>query len=244
MTMVITDNAYDKGNPCVLYDNLFSTGILTASTARSGYPKENAISGTTWDFYGPSALGFSVFSVDNESEVEADCVFIDAHNLGSIGSTFYVQHSTDGVEFRYWRVAFNNVGAEATVGVIMIGKRLVFPNGIDSSYGSIPHSREYSLLGGKSDGGQFTSQMVIRKGASVSPTFPLLDAAWVDTDMKPFENHYNTGKTFAWAAMPAMFPDDMGYCQRPPSSGSLSPSYYEGGMYEEFTMNLEVYINE
>ena len=208
MTMVITDNAYDKGNPCVLYDNLFSTGILTASTARSGYPKENAISGTTWDFYGPSALGFSVFSVDNESEVEADCVFIDAHNLGSIGSTFYVQHSTD------------------------------------SSYGSIPHSREYSLLGGKSDGGQFTSQMVIRKGASVSPTFPLLDAAWVDTDMKPFENHYNTGKTFAWAAMPAMFPDDMGYCQRPPSSGSLSPSYYEGGMYEEFTMNLEVYINE
>lgn len=268
MTMLITDDAYNKDLPLVLYDNLMARGTLLSATAADGYDVENCVSGTTWDFYKPAALGLAAVRVEMASSEEADCALIDAHDMFTNGSYFRIECSDDGSVWTdltgwiypedngacmaiwpasshlFWRVLFNNPTAQSRVGVIVLGLKLSFPNGIDSAYRSIPHSRTYTLLGGDSDSGQFTGQNVIRKGATVSPTFPLLDASWVDSDMKAFEAHYNEGLTFAWAAMPSMYPDDMGYCKRPADAGELRPGYYEGGMYQEFTMQLKVFIND
>lgn len=254
--MIIHDAAYDKNKPCVLFDNMLTKGTLTATNGIG----ENAVSGTTWDFWTPSSLGR--LSVDLYVKSTVDCLFIDAHNISDVGG-YVVWSYFDGTDWvnievveptdnspimvitdEIFATQFRVSVTGSSLGVVMMGKRLVFPNGIDSSYRSIPHSKTYTLLGGDSDAGQFTGQMLIRQGASVSPTFPLLDADWVDSDMKPFEDHYNRGLPFAWAASPAFNGDDMGFCQRPQGASELNPSYYEGGMYEEFTMHLGVYINE
>lgn len=266
MTMIISDDAYDKRAPCVLFENVLDYGAVSASTADAGYDVENATSGTTWDAYKPVSATSANYDVDAGVDVECDCAFVDAHTLGSVGGSVRVWASTDGVgwtpitdavdvadngavmliwrgvEYRYWRIAFTH-DAAPEIGVLSIGKRLVFPNGIATPHTSIQHSKKIEVLGGDSDSGQFTGQMIVRKSASVNVTFPLLDADWVENEMKPFETHYNEAKPFAWAASPLFDGDDMGYCQRPSGAGELSPSYYEGGMYEEFTMRLGVYVN-
>lgn len=265
--MIIEDDAYDKNKPFVLFENLLQKGTLVVTAPADGYDIENAISGTTWDFYRPAAIvQFTSYAVDMGVDTYADCAFIDAHNLGTSESIVRVQHSQDGVDWtsvttaftpvddaaimvifkplkaRFWRFALDNSVAP-DVGVFSIGSRLVFPNGVDPSHTSIPHARKYELLGGDSINGQFTGQMVTRKSADLSVTFPLLDAHWVNTEMAAFERHYNEGRPFAWAASPSFDGDDMGFCQRPMGAGELRPRYYEGGMYEEFTMSLGVYVN-
>jgi hypothetical protein len=263
MTVIIADDAFDKGKPCVLYDNILTRGTVTAVSAASGYDILNAISGTTWDFYRPSTAGVVDYAVDMGAATEVDCAFIDAHNI--VGDVF-VQRSSDGVNwssvtdtvdvsdgaaimfiwrgvsYRYWRFVFDCAVAP-DIGVLMMGKRLVFPQGVDTDHTSIQHARRYELLGGDSLTGQFTGQKVIKRAADVDVTFPLLDAEWVDAELAGFEYHYNTGQPFAFAAMPSRYPADMGYCQRPENAGELRPKYYEGGMYEEFTMSLGVYVN-
>ena len=262
--MIISDDAFDKSKPCVLYDNILTSGTVTASAlAASGYSVANAYSGTTWDFYKPASAAFFVYTVDMTTATECDCAFMDAHNIvGSVyiaysdnGSTW--TRTTDnatpvngeavmfiwrGSSHRYWRFAFEVTNAPE-IGVLMLGKRLVFPQGVDVSHTSIQHSQQFELLGGNSLSGQFTGQKIIKRSASVEVVFPLLDAAWVDTTMVDFEYHYNSGQPFAFATMPAKYPKDMGYCQRPESASELRPSYYEGGLYEEFTMALGVYVN-
>tara|TARA_R110000851_G_scaffold200201_7_gene351351 strand:- start:358 stop:1128 length:771 start_codon:yes stop_codon:yes gene_type:complete len=255
MTMIIQDGAYDINKPCVLYENVFLTGTLTASSGTG----EDAISGTTWDFW--TGAGASTLEIDIGVSTEVDCLFIDAHNLATVSSNLTfdkwdgaawvnVETITPTSDVAIMLVMPNlsatkyRIGATgASIGVVMLGKRLVFPQGVDQSHTSIQHARVYELLGGNSLGGQFTGQKVIRKSADVGVTFPLLDAAWVDSDMSDFELHYNTGQPFAFAARPKDFPDDFGYCQRPDNAGELRPRYYEGGMYEEFTMSIGVYVN-
>lgn len=254
--MVLQDSAYDKNKPCVLYQNVFEEGTLTATSGTA----ENAVSGTTWDFW--IGTGSSTLTVDMGVDTEVDCFFIDAHDLFAVGSTLTVQAyiaaawvtietitPTDNAAImvitpNITATQFRVTAIGVSIGVVMAGKRLVFPNGVDPSHTSIAHARTYELLSGDSISGQFTNSMVVRKGASLGVTFPLLNAEWVDSEMKEFETHYNVGKPFAWAASPSRFPDDMGFCKRPSGAGELRPMYYEGGMYEEFTMDLGVYINE
>jgi hypothetical protein len=253
--MIIKEGSYDTRKPTVLYDNLFAQGTLTASSGVG----ENAISGTTWDFW--QGTGASTLEVDLGVGAEANCLFVDAHNLFTVGSALSVEYwngsawvvieaitPTDNtaimVIFPDTTASKYRIGATgADIGVVILGKRLVFPQGVDNGHTAINHARRIDVLGGDSLNGQFTGQQIIKRSADTSMTFPLLDASWVDTDMAEFETHYDNALPFAFATNPQAYPKDMGYCQRPQGASELRPRYYEGGLYEEFTMALGVYQN-
>lgn len=255
MSMIVKSGALNTSLPCVLYENIFTLGTVTQSDDGD---YENALSGTTWDFW---SGGARTLRVDLDSDVYVDCLFIDAHNLSDDNDSVTLQYwgGSDWVDYQVITPTDNSAIAfifpeinndmyrvlitGGDVGVLMLGKRLVFPQGVDQSHASIPHSTKYTLLGGDSINGQFIGNQVIRKGASLTVTFPLLDASWVDADMQEFEEHYNLGKPFMWAANALKFPTDFGFCQRPKGAGQLNPRYFEGGLYEEFSMQLGVYIN-
>lgn len=83
------------------YENLFTTGTVTASSEESGYPIENAYDGLTWDFWQPT----SADAGDNSSYIEVDTgttqsivtgyFGLAAHNLADISATVTVQGSND-----------------------------------------------------------------------------------------------------------------------------------------------------
>lgn len=260
----IAPGASDVDKPSALFDNLFIQGAVTGGSAPDG-PVTNAITGSTWDYWYPNVSSTSAISVSLPNQRYADAAFIDAHNLGTSGGQVRVQRSTDnggswttiydwvstldnnplmflfpGGNGNAYRIEHRNA-TNSAIGVVMIGKRLIFPFGVDDRYTSFPHARRIDVMGGNSLGGQFLGQKIIRRGGNNSITFPLLDAQWVDVDMYPFESHYNTGKPFAFATKPSFRANDLAYCWRPDRASELRPTYSEGGLYEDFTMEVDFF---
>ena len=250
---------YDTDRPTVIYDNLFTQGALTG-TAAAGFPKENAFTGSTWDYWQAVDDTTRTIGVDLSSQEDADCLFIDAHDAATVGAEFRVRYSTDGgssystatdwiaptdnspimVLFpsrtgNSWQIQTRN--GPAKVGVIMLGPKLAFEYGVNDMV-SFRHGERIEVMGGNSLGGQFLGQKIRRKGGNTSLSFPWLSANWVNNDMAMFEDHYNSGLPFGFALRPDYDADELAYCWRPDNGGELRPQYQQNG--QAFTMNMQV----
>lgn len=263
MTLEIETGATDTGKPLVLYQNIFETGSVTVSSETDDGDGANALEDTTFDFWVAGAATANI-SVDYGSSVACDCLGVAAHELGSTGATIAVQTSTDGVTYsttvasvspltdetlivifpqvsaRYWRVLVTD--GPAAIGVIKLGKRLVIDGGVLSGHLSIDHGVRVELLNSTSTNGQFLQNRIRRKGARTTVDFGLLDRDFVDNDMAVFEAHYNSGRTFFFAANPSFMPKNIGYCWRPENASELAPQYEEGGELMSVSMEVAAYV--
>jgi len=255
----IESGAANTDVPVVLYDNILLDGTLTGTEA-SGFPKENAVTGTTWDYWqAPDAATRSI-GVDLSSQTFANCLFVDAHDIATVGADIKVQYSTDGgsvwqdasdwytptdntpimilfsgVTGNSWRMQTRN--GPPKIGVIMLGNKLPFEYGTEDMV-SFRHGERTEVMGGNSIGGQFLGQKIRRKGGNTSFSFPWLTADWVNNDMAMFEAHYNDGKPFGMALRPSYDADELAYCWRPDGGGELRPQYQMKGV--SFSMNMQV----
>jgi hypothetical protein len=262
MTVVIETGSTDQNNPLALYENVFESGTVTVSSEATDGDGLNAIEDSTFDYWTPSAVPANI-AVDCGSAVECDCVGIASHTAGTAGTTVKVQSSDDGatwttrltfepadnttmmgifpvVSARYWRVLQED--AIASLGVIKLGKSLVFPGGVLSGHIAINHSQRVDLLNNMSMKGQFLGNRIISLGAETEINFGLVETDFVDTDMADFEAHYNSGRTFFFASSLFAWPDDFGYCWR--SDSELRPSYEEGGTLTNLNMGVSVFVEQ
>lgn len=261
MAVEIISGATDTNNATVLYQNIYEEGTVTVSSETADGAGLNAVEDTTNDFWtGVGAI--STITVDMGSAVECDCVGIAAHTLGTVGATFNVRTSVDGVTFtsvfspiapltdetqmvifpvtssRYWRVSIGS--GPASIGVIKLGKRLVFPNGVLSGGRFINHAQKVELMVNRSVKGQYLGTRIKRVGAEASVNFGLMDTDFVDNDMAVFEAHFNSGRTFFYAGSPLSWPLDYGYCWR--DGNELGPQSEEGGTMHSVNMDIAVYV--
>jgi hypothetical protein len=126
--------------PTILWNNIFTSGTLSASSEAAGYPKENAVSEATYNAWQPTTLP-ATLTIDKGSAVSVDSAALVAHNCGTKGNTVEIQSSTDNITYttrgtvvptddttilmlftsvsaRYWRFRFTN-GIVPYVGVAM-----------------------------------------------------------------------------------------------------------------------------
>ena len=186
MSVEIEAGATDTANANVLYQNIFEDGTVTVSSETSDGDGLNAIEDTTFDFWTPASVPAHIH-VDYGEDVECDCMGIASHTAGTEGTTILVQHSdndadwttiasvsplTDDTIFvifptteaRYWRI--RQTDAVCSIGVIKLGKRLVFPSGVISGHIGINHSSRVELLTPNvSQQGQFLGTRIKRIGA-------------------------------------------------------------------------------
>lgn len=252
----------DTDKPVVLYDNLFTQGTLSG-VADPDFPVGNAVTGTTWDFWKPDSPSIRSITVDLGASATADCAFIDAHELATVGASVRVQTSTDGVSWssasqlytptdnspimiifspassRYWRII--QTDGPAAVGVVMLGERLTFEYGFSDPV-SFNHGKQVEVMGGNSLGGHFLGQKIRRKGGNTSFNFPWLSADWVNNEMAMFETHYNEGKPFAMALRPNYDDEELAYCWRPDGASELRPSYQVNGRAMTVDMQVDYYV--
>jgi hypothetical protein len=80
--------------PTILWNNIFASGTLTASSEATDYPKENAVSEATYDAWKPATLPASL-SIDKGVATAVDSFAVVAHDLGTKGLTVSLQSSTD-----------------------------------------------------------------------------------------------------------------------------------------------------
>lgn len=256
-------NIYDADKPTVLYQNLFADGAISGDEA-VGFPVENAASEATGEYWKPPSGAEASLNTTLASQVDADCLFIDAHELGSVGADFRLRVSTDGgatfttvvdwmtptdnspimvlfpkITGNYWQLQQRN--GPAAIGVVMIGAKMAFQYGVEDMV-SFRHGRKIEVMGGNSLGGQFIGNKIRRKGGNTSLSFPYLEADWVNDVMADFEAHYDEGKPFAMALGPKFDPSEVAYCWRPDRAPELRPQYLNLGRALSMGMQVDYYV--
>lgn len=243
----------------VLYRNVLAEGALSASSQTADGFAANALGPQTYDFWKPAAAPAWLRGV-LAAPVECDSAAIIAHTLGSAGATVGVEYWDGGAwhvaisvspdddrdllllfsaaEAQEWRIVVN--GAVTSIGVAMIGPRLLIPWGVVPDYTPINLALSIDLAPNITRGGQFLGNRIQRVGAGTSIQLAPQERDWIEGAARPFIAHYNAGKPFVWASCPEVLPDDMAYCWR--SGGVLSAAYGPGAVYGSMSMEVAAYV--
>jgi len=262
MTIEIETGSTSTTGANILYENLFHTGTVTASTEAADGEAANAANEPTWDFWTPTAVPAWI-KVDAGSTVSCDAAAVAAHDIGSTGATVQVQSSPDdatwttqgsvaptddsviiilfpSVSARYWRLRV--IDAVASIGVAYIGSRLTFTRSVLSGHVALNNAKRVELMNTTTIGGQFLGNRIRRIGAETSVNFGLVDTGFADGDFAPFKDWYNDGHAFFFASSPLVWPDDVGYCWRPEGASEIRPVYEEGGLLTNLSMDVAAYV--
>lgn len=255
----INPDATSIAEASVLYRNVLAEGALSASSETADGFAANALGPQTFDFWTPTSVP-ATLAVTLDAPVACDACAIIAHTLGSAGATIEVQHH-DGSGWvtaqsvtpdddrdllllfgeatsTQWRIRITD--AVASVGVVMIGPRLLIPFGVVPDYTPINLARSVQLGPHITRGGQFLGNRVLRMGAGTSIQLAPQERWWIEQDAKPFIAHYNSGKPFIWAGCPELLPEDMAYCWR--AGETLAASYGAGAVYGSMSMEIAAYV--
>lgn len=267
MRSAVLAAAGQSDNPFALWENkaIGATLVSTLATAADG-PKDNAITGTTYDYWKPVVVGTTAdFRITITSQTIA-CVGIASHNLGTLGATVAVQRSVDsganwldggagsitptddspmifrmvasGADAADWRVLITGLSASdpVAVAVISFGSELIFPVRFYSGFAPIITATEVELQSNVSQGNHLLGSSVVSRGSMLEATFQHVDPAFVRGDMKPFQLHFNAGGGLFFAWRPATYASDVHYCWR--ESGVVRPSNDGGRDFMAFTLAM------
>lgn len=245
----------------LLFRNVLAEGTLAASTEAADGAAANALGPQTYDYWTPTAVP-ATLAVTLADDVECDCAAIVAHDLGSKGATVEVQYydtattawvtaqtvtPTDdstilmifpAEESDQWR--FRVTSHIASIGVAMIGPRLLIPGGTQASYTPLNLALDIELMPSVSIAGQFLGTRINRMGAGASIALSTQERAWIEGAFAPFIAHYNGGQPFVWASCPNALKDDVSYCWR--SGGTLQAAYGAGALFGEVALEVEAYV--
>lgn len=148
----------------------------------------------------------------------------------------------DRTEAIKWRFNLTASDAAPTIGVLMLGERLVFSNGLRTPYTPMWLSKNIELLGSQTIEGQFIGNRVLRRGLSTEMNLNILDRTFIETTIQDFKDHYDDGKAFIWASAPATFSEDVAYAWR--SSGAeMRPTFQDNGLFYIVQLSVEGYAD-
>lgn len=264
MAVYIESGVIDTRQATVLWDNKLTALNYIASSSAVGYPAVNATSPDTATEWKPASVTPGAWLIaDLGISTICDSFGISAHTLGSSGSTIEVQYSSNSITWttiqtvtptdnedlflifpatsaRYWSLRITN--AIPTIGVIFIGKRLVFPHAPIDSYTPLHHSRKYTKYFNTSIGGHLISNRVESMGAETEVDIGFVQRSFVEGDFRKFEKHYNQGGTFFYAGSPVNYPLDVGYCTASGDDEIVKVEYIQADKLANLSFGVRAYV--
>lgn len=236
--------------------------VVTASGSADGYPAINVTDPATWSSWLASGTDGWV-QYDFGSAVPVDALGISAHNLATSATGYSVQHSDDAVAWttvttqspltdediyilmpsvtaRYWRVQLS--GPAANIGVIVFTQKLSLLHAPIDGYTPLHHARQYTKLFNDSVRGQFLGNRVMSAGAETSVDMGFYERPWLESNIRPFEYHYNQGGTFFYAGCPSQWPLDMGYCRAGGDDETLAIEWTEADKMATLSFSVRSYV--
>lgn len=225
------------GLPVIAYDNKLVDATLSVTSEASGYPKENAVDGLTWDWWKPTAAGTVYFTADMGAAIACDVWSCFAHNLASVAGSIQLQYSSDNfaadinnagaavspsdtavifrtfasVSARYWRFEIITTGQPAAIGALFLGPGLTLPEGMPIGFVPPTLSFEDDITNQRTHGGAFLGRSVLRRGAAGELSIIDADPAWMRATWAPFLAHAQT-KTFFLSWDPDNYPAEAAFC--------------------------------
>lgn len=262
MSVVIQSGAVDTRQATVLWENKLTAMNYLASSSAAGYPAVNVTSPDTATEWRPTSVPAWVQG-DTGGSTICDSVGIASHTIGSSGASIDIQYSPDTATWttiqtvtpttdedlflifpetssRHWAVRVRN--AIPTIGVIFIGKRLVFPHAPIDSYTPLHHSRKYTKYFNTSIGGHLISNRVESMGAETEVDIGFVQRSFVEGDFRRFQKHYNQGGTFFYAGSPVNYPLDVGYCTASSDEEIVKVEYIQADKLANLSFGVRAYV--
>lgn len=261
MPAVVVAGATDTSVATVVWQQI--TPVITASGSAAGFPAININDPATWSSWkADGSNGWTKYDLGGATSIDA--IGIAAHNLFTSGVTqIVIASSTDDASYtnrvthnvasdadllflieaqtaRYWRVTLT--GPAANIGILQVGKRLVFPNAPLDDYTPLNMAREYTKLRNQSLKGQLLGNRVIAAGAITDVDLGYVTRTWADTNLPAFKSHYDQGGTFFYAGCPSKFPLDMGYCWSDGDDDTIAVSYVEADRLSTVSFAVRSYV--
>ena len=261
MTIKIETGSLNTSLPTVLYENIFTVFNITATSEATNGLAINCVGDQTFDFWTGTAVTDRI-SLDATTPTEVDCLGISNHDLFTQGADIVLESSTDDISWtsrgsltpvddsdifliiptvtaRYWRVSVTN--GPASLGVVKLGKRLVFTAGLLHGYTPTNFSDDIKVIDGVTIGGNFTGSTIVSLGGKASFALGGMTRDFIEGEMLPFINHFNRSKSFFWAGGPDYLSLDTAYCWRPRNGSTLKPKYVGGNIVEVTRINVRVF---
>lgn len=247
----------NANNPVIGYRNLLRDGVLTASSEAEDGHADNAITGTTYDYWTPTSLP-ATLEVELSSAQEADYAGIAAHSLAGIIVQIQYHDGSDWVTVaesipadsrtfmlfwepalsNRWRVRLSGSGSPS-IGVAHIGKALRLQRRIYVGHTPATMSEQTEIRPNRTEGGQWVGRSVVREGGSVDISLQNLTPRWVREYFEPFRQYAKTGAWF-WAWRPGDYPAEVAYCW---TTDDIHPSNQRSNGMMQVSFGAQTYVD-
>lgn len=210
--------------PRIGYRNLFREGTVVASGEATGFPKELAYDGLTYDGWrgagGSPTEEWLRVSVAGSPTTTADYGAIAAHTL--TGATLTWQRSDNAVTWTnlessfvpqsnrpivwewtevaaaYWRLLIQNATSTVQIGAIHVGRKYTLPRGFGPGWSAPSLNEDISYSNSISEGGQIIGRSVVRRGVSVDAQTREMEYTVARADWLPFLSSAERYPFFFW----------------------------------------------
>ena len=167
--------------------------IIVSSEVGSG-PKDALLRSNTYEFWQASALP-ATWRIDLGAAKDVNYIGIAGHTIGDEGATLAAHHSPDdsawaqfgsdiapvnnapilildaSVTRRYWRITLTGAADVPVIAVVYIGQVLEMPRGLNGGHRPGPLSRDTSIFGCISEGGNMLGRTIRSQGVTGSASF-------------------------------------------------------------------------
>lgn len=242
-SLVVAATAGDSTHwPAVLWENLVTLANVTAEHEVAANPATNLANGSTAWYWQSDDTGEQLITVDLSAEVDpVNAVGMQGHGFGTDQTVVSIEGLTaepgasyeeiygetlmgdDGPALFLFenanliglRVRLQPTAAAPRMSVLSVGRALRIQHGILPGHTPIVDGQDVVRVPGVSQGGDYLGDTVIRETLSSTARFELLDPSWYRESMRPFVHAANRGRPFFFAALPAWWPAEVGYCWLP-----------------------------
>lgn len=256
-------NVWVQGACHVGYDNLFlrADAVLVANVEDVGQTGDLAASWLTYSGgWQATGAGDKTLAVSFSSAEAGNSFGIYKHNLGTLGLTVKVQHSSDGstwvdltgseqsppddeaiffvgasVSRAYWRIHITGLAAGETliVGQAFVGPALQIFSPPEDGFTPPQFGLNSQFVMSRSDGGDFLGRSLIRKGSKSGFKISNVAEAWVKANWLPFIKEAEKHPFyFAWDSVGHF--DEVAFCY---TGKKIAPPTYQSSLF--FALSLE-----
>lgn len=246
--------------PLLTGPRILSEADIHSNDALADFPAARLTDGiTSWQ--AGFAIGDGEVIYDLGASKAARMIAIARHNLGSVGATLTVYHSSTGtsgpwtsfgslapaddsptgvlvteVSSRYWRVVLSGHSAAAYIGDLTVSPVFLLPSGMPVDWTPPSYNRQGKVLANTARNGTDLAGLSIEDEPALADiTMDLVNASWFASNWKALFSHLTSSPLyFCWDT--TELPDDMMFCwlrQVPQAPLKVA------GMYQSTSIQVE-----
>jgi hypothetical protein len=231
--ITLPDDFLLPNNPLIGWHNVVTASSLTADQESATAPVTQLANPATYNpWSGTTAVEQSV-TVSLAAATTIDYVGIAQHNLGTAGITYFLEYSSNSVDWteaangtpvddgviihvidpisaQFWRVRFSAGTESPAAAVLYLGEILQITRRVYVGHTPITLGRKTGTRPGRSENGQYLGRVVARRLYACEVSIDNLDPDWYREYFDPFALNAEDFPFF-WAWRPETYPDEVAY---------------------------------